>query len=356
MLLSRTAAALLITVAGLTGCVTFDHGEPDLPSTAAAIQPSGGEQPPPPTLTADRFIAVDGAALPVRVWLPEGEPLAVVLALHGLNDYSNAFALPAPGLTAQGIAVYAFDQRGFGATPRRGHWAGEATMAEDAILAARLLRERYPVLPLYLLGESMGGAVAVLAATDPAGAPVDGVILAAPAVWGRQKMNVFQRVGLWLIGQMPSMQVSQRSMPYRVQASDNIPMLRALGADPLVIKKTRTDMLTGVVDLMSAALARAPRLTVPTLVLYGETDEIVPRDAVAEFVARLPAGARRNQHIALYSKGYHLLLRDLQAATVLSDIGAWMHDPTAALPSGADQGARAALTGTGRGDTVALAH
>src|SRR5258707_2243216 len=106
MLLSRTAAALLITVAGLTGCVTFDHGEPDLPGTAAAIQSPGGEQAPPPTLTADRFIAADGVALPLRVWLPEGEPQAVVLALHALNDYSNAFSLPAPGLTAHGIAVY----------------------------------------------------------------------------------------------------------------------------------------------------------------------------------------------------------------------------------------------------------
>jgi alpha-beta hydrolase superfamily lysophospholipase len=346
--------AVLIMLAGLTGCVTFDHGEPSPPGPEAALPPAGDEQAPRASLTADRFITADGVALPLRVWLPQEAPQAVVLALHGLNDYSNAFTLPAPGLTAQGIAVYAYDQRGFGAAPRRGHWAGETVMAEDAILAASLLRERYPGLPLYLLGESMGGAVAILAATGPGSAPVDGVILAAPAVWGRQKMNVFQRVGLWAIGQMPSMQVSQRSMPYRVQASDNIPMLRGLGADPLVIKKTRTDMLTGIVDLMSAALARAPRLTVPTLVLYGQTDEIVPRDAVAEFVARLPAAARRNQHLALYAKGYHLLLRDLQAATVLADIGAWMHDPLAGLPSGADQGARAALTG--RGDTIALAH
>lgn len=354
MAFSRASLAFLIMLAGLTGCVSFDHGESDLASREAAVPPAGAEQTPRATFTADRFITADGVALPLRVWLPQGEPQAVVLALHGLNDYSNAFALPAPALTAQGIAVYAYDQRGFGATPQRGRWAGEKIMAEDAILAAGLLHERYRDLPLYLLGESMGGAVAVLAATGPAPAPVDGVILAAPAVWGRQKMNVFQRVGLWLLGQMPSMQVSQRSVPYRVQASDNIPMLRALGADPLVIKKTRTDMLTGVVDLMSAALARAPQLAVPILVLYGETDEIVPRDAVAEFVARLPAGARRNQHIALYSKGYHLLLRDLQAATVLADIGAWMHDPTAGLPSGADQGARAALIG--RGDTIALAH
>jgi len=351
MIFPRTSLAVLVLLAGLSGCVSFDRGESDLPVGSRLV--SGAANVPRATLTADRFVTADGAALPLRVWLPQGEPEAVVLALHGLNDYSNAFALPAPLLTAQGIAIYAYDQRGFGATAGRGHWAGESVMAEDAILAASLLRRRYPELPLYLLGESMGGAVAILAATGPAAAPVDGVILAAPAVWGRQTMNVFERVGLWLIGQMPAMQVSRRSMPYRVQASDNIPMLQGLGADPLVIKKTRTDMLTGVVDLMSAALARAPRLTVRTLVLYGATDEIVPRDAMAAFVARLPAGARRNQHIALYHKGYHLLLRDLQAATVLADIGAWMHDPAAGLPSGADEGARAALTG---GDTLALAQ
>jgi len=347
----RTSLAVLVLLAGLSGCVSFDSGESDLP--AGALSVPRGEAAAHASLTGDRFVTADGVALPLRIWLPQGEPAAVVLALHGLNDYSNAFALPAPLLTAQGIAVYAYDQRGFGATPGRGHWAGESVMAEDAILAASLLRRRYPDLPVYLLGESMGGAVAILAATGPASAPIDGVILAAPAVWGRQTMNVFERVGLWLIGQMPTMQVSRRSMPYRVQASDNIPMLQGLGADPLVIKKTRTDMLTGVVNLMSAALARAPRLTAPTLVLYGKTDEIVPRDAVATFVARLPANAKRNQHIALYSKGYHLLLRDLQAPTVLADIASWMHDPRAGLQSGADQGARAALTG---GDTVALAQ
>jgi acylglycerol lipase len=351
MLLSRASLSLLIALAGLTGCVSFDNGEPALLDAAAIASAGAGQRA---SLTADRFITADGVALPLRVWLPQGSPQAVVLALHGLADYSNAFALPAPELTAQGIAVYAYDQRGFGATPQRGRWVGEKVMADDAILAASLLRQRYPDLPLYLLGESMGGAVAILAATDQGAAPVDGVILAAPAVWGRQKMNVFERVGLWLIGQLPSMQVSQRSVPYRVHPSDNIPMLQALGADPLVMKRTRTDMVTGLVDLMSTALARAPRLTVPTLVLYGETDEIVPRDAMAEFVARLPAGARRNQHIALYGKGYHMLLRDLQAPTVLADIGAWVHDPIAGLPSGADQGARAALTG--RGDTLALAH
>jgi alpha-beta hydrolase superfamily lysophospholipase len=299
------------------------------------------------SLASDRFIAADGVALPLRAWLPEGRPSAVVLALHGLNDYSNAFALPAPGFLAQGIAVYAFDQRGFGAAPPRGRWAGDRTMVADAILATRLLRERYPDIPLYLLGESMGGAIAVLAVTGPAPAPVDGVILAAPAVWGRQTMNIFERVGWWVITQLPALEFTQRSVPYKIHPSDNIPMLRALGADPLVLKEARTDTLAGVVDLMSAAVARAPYLAVPALILYGEKDEIVPRDAVASFVDHLPADAQRRQRIALYPNGYHMLLRDLQGATVLADVAAWVHDPRAGLPSGADSGGRALLTGRG---------
>jgi alpha-beta hydrolase superfamily lysophospholipase len=124
-------------------------------------------------------------------------------------------------------------------------------------------------------------------------------------------------------------------------------MLRALGADPLVLKHPRTDTLAGVVDLMSAALARAPRLAVPALILYGENDEIVPRDAVASFVDSLPANARRQQRVALYSRGYHMLLRDLQGPTVLADVAAWIHDRRAELPSGADSGARTLLTGNG---------
>ena len=341
---------LVLILGGLCGCVSFDRSETADADEAFGIPPRGPAVPA--SLAGDRFIASDGAALPLRSWLPAGPPNAVVLALHGLNDYSNAFALPAPALVAQGIAVYAYDQRGFGAAPRRGRWAGDDIMVRDAAVAAGLLRNRYPDVPLYLLGESMGGAVAILAASGPTPAPVDGVVLAAPAVWGRQTMNVFERVGLWLIGQMPALQVSQRSVPYAVHPSDNIAMLQALGADPLVLKEARTDTLTGVVDLMTAALARAPRLAAPALILYGERDEIVPRDAVAAFVDRLPAGARRRQRVALYPNGYHMLLRDLQGATVLADITAWMRDPRGGLPSGADDGARAALTG--HGDNIAL--
>jgi alpha-beta hydrolase superfamily lysophospholipase len=301
-----------------------------------------------PQLAADRMIAADGATLPLRSWLPQRPPRAVVLALHGFNDYSNAFAGAGATWAKNGIATYAYDQRGFGAAPGRGHWPGIRRLAGDAETAAKLLRQRYPGVPLYLLGESMGGAVAILAASGRSGAArpdVDGVILVAPAVWGRQTMNVAERIGLWLANLMPAVQFSPDLIPVRIRPSDNVPMLRAFSADPLVIKDTRADTLKGLVDLMSAALSGAAWFDAPALLLYGDHDEIVPRVPMARFVDGLPARAQVRQRIALYPRGYHMLLRDLDGPLPIEDITAWIADPAAPLPSGADGGARTRLTG-----------
>jgi acylglycerol lipase len=330
----------------LAGCASAPDPNDVFPRTKLAVA-----EPislPSPRLADERMVAADGTLLPLRHWLPPGRPQAVVLALHGFNDYSNAFAGPGAAWVKRGIATYAYDQRGFGAAPGRGLWPGTKRLAGDAATAAALLRQRYPGVPLYLLGESMGGAVAILAASGRGGAPradMDGVILVAPAVWGRQTMGVVERIGLWLAALMPSMRLSPDLLPVRIQPSDNLAMLRAYSRDPLVIKDTRAGALEGLVDLMSAALDDAASFDAPALLLYGEHDEIVPRRPMARFVDRLPAQAQLRQRVALYQHGYHMLLRDLDGSVPIADIAAWIADASAPLPSGADGRARARLTG-----------
>ena len=73
----------------------------------------------PPREIADAFVMSDGMRLPYRAWLPEGQPWAVVLALHGMNDSRDAWEYPAPDFASAGIAVFAPDQRGFGDTSVR---------------------------------------------------------------------------------------------------------------------------------------------------------------------------------------------------------------------------------------------
>ena len=77
------------------------------------------------SFAGDSLHTADGIELPMRVWSSDAAasdaPLrAVVLALHGFNDYSGSFQSPAAYLKRRGIAVYAYDQRGFGGAPHRG--------------------------------------------------------------------------------------------------------------------------------------------------------------------------------------------------------------------------------------------
>ncbi|WP_247872036.1 alpha/beta hydrolase [Azospirillum sp. TSO35-2] len=295
-----------------------------------------------PRLNDHVLVAADGFELPLRAWLPaDGKPRAVVVALHGFNDYSNAFDGAGRDFAAQGIATYAYDQRGFGASREPGVWPGTATLVADARTAVELVRQRHPGLPVYLMGESMGGAVVLTAMTGPNPPKVDGTILVAPAVWGRQAMGFFPRAALWVTYNLVPGMVVHPPRDLDIHPSDNIEMLRALGRDPLVIKGSRVDALEGLTDLMGSALDACQRLQVPSLVLYGAHEEVLPPRPVERALKDFEAGGRHI--VAVYPDGYHMLLRDLKGQLVRHDIAAWIENPRTPLASGADRAPRALL-------------
>jgi acylglycerol lipase len=275
-----------------------------------------------PAIEDGYFIAPDGARLPLSVHAASAPPRAVIVALHGFNDYRTEFDMAAEYWSRHAIMTYAYDQRGFGGAPQRGIWPGDGVMADDARSMIALVRAAHPGLPVYLLGMSMGGAVALEMAGSPAPPPVDGVILAAPAVWGWSSLNPVYKGVLWLAAHT----VRGNKMTGRglgIVASDNDEMLRALGRDPLIIHETRTDAVYGLVEQMERGYRAGPRVQLPVLVLYGEKDQVIPEKPVRELIAALP----EPKHIIIYPDGYHMLLRDLQAETVWRDITSFINSP-----------------------------
>ncbi len=310
---------LALLVAGCGGLPSYNMVLPPLPP--AALQAD------------DVFIMDDNARLPVRTWLPATSPRAVVLALHGFNDSRDAWELPGPEFAAAGIALFAPDQRGFGAAPGRGYWPGAPALASDAAAMLRILHVRFPAVPVFAMGESMGAAVLMSLAASGEAPPVAGWILLAPAVWGRAQMGVALSSGLWLVSSVaPGLSVTGAEVPIRVVPSDNRDALLRLARDPLTIRRTRFDALRGLTDLMDVAQAVAPRLPDRTLALYGERDTLVPAEATGRAWEAMPPGIRRG----LYRSGYHLLMRDRSRATVIGDVIAWIDAPEEWLPSGAD--------------------
>jgi alpha-beta hydrolase superfamily lysophospholipase len=269
-----------------------------------------------------------GSSLARRTWLPDGAPRAVILAVHGFNDYSNAFTEFGEFAAAHGIALYAYDQRGFGANPAAGMWPGIPALIADLELERARIGARHPDRPVYVLGESMGAAVVMAALARGAALDAEGYILTAPAVWGGDQLNPFYRATLWVVSRLaPGLKLTGRNLG--VMASDNIDALRALSADPLFIKETRVDAIAGLVQLMDTAYAAADIIPGPLLVMVGEHDEIVPPGAQSAMVERLRATPCVQ---VVYPDGWHLLLRDLQRRVVWQDMLAWIDG--APLPSG----------------------
>lgn len=296
----------------------------------------------PPRAGDGALTAPDGTRLPLRSWLPQDSPRAVIIALHGFNDYSFAFDDPGRRLAGAGIALYAYDQRGFGETGDRGYWAGSDTLSDDLIAAVRALGDRHPGKPVFLLGESMGGAVVMMTMARPDAPAVAGIVLAAPAVWNRSSMPLLQQAALWIGSHtLPWMTLTGRNLG--IHPSDNIEMLRRLSRDPLVIKETRIDAIHGLCDLMDRAVLAPGHIRVPVLMLYGAKDEVVPAAPSLAAMTALAAGPGPAV-MALYPEGYHMLLRDLEADLVIDDVAAWTARPGVPLPSGADRDAIARLS------------
>lgn len=293
-----------------------------LAACAPQLQPRG-EQSVAPVMGEEFLVARDGVKLPLRHWDADGPPKAVIVALHGMSDYSNAFDMPGKVWAKLGIITLAYDQRGFGRSEHTGIWAGSDVMRADLDDAVAAARAKYPGLPVFALGESMGGAVVLTALASTQPPAVDGAILVAPAVWSRGDMPMLYRLALFFGAHLlPDMVLDNSAASHVVTVipSDNIPMLRALGRDPLFQKQTRTGTLYGLVNLMDEARNANPANPPPVLLLHGLKDQVIPLKSTEAVIAALDGKAT----VKAYPNGYHMLLRDLEGESVDKDVADWV--------------------------------
>jgi alpha-beta hydrolase superfamily lysophospholipase len=175
----------------------------------------------------------------------------------------------------------------------------------------------------------MGGAVVLTSLASSTPPPVDGVILVAPAVWSRSDMPITYRAALFLGAHLlPGMILSNSAASHVVTIvpSDNVPMLIALGRDPLFQKQTRIGTLYGLVNLMDEARAAPDTIThtPPILFLYGARDQIIPAKPTEAVIAALKTKPGVPLTVKHYDRGYHMLLRDLEGPKVDQDAADWI--------------------------------
>jgi len=253
-----------------------------VPTVQRAERPGADFQGPRFEVATHRFVSFDGTPLGLSAWLPPAgvETTAVIIGLHGMNDYGEAtFYLMGPWFAERGVAVFAYDARGFGRSPDRGVWGGERLMTEDLRTAVRIARQMYPNATLAVVGDSMGSAEAIATFGEPGAPNIDRLILTAPAVWGWSTMPPLYALTLWMSAHaFPWQPVTPPSGVVRhIRPSDNVEMLQRIGRDRNMLFTTRIDALYGLVGLMETASRRTANLNGNVAFLYGAREQILPR-------------------------------------------------------------------------------
>ncbi|MEL6479667.1 MAG: alpha/beta hydrolase, partial [Pseudomonadota bacterium] len=139
-------------------------------------------------------------------------------------------------------------------------------------------------------------------------------------IWGGDALNPLHRVAAWTAAALVPERRFTGEGVVRIQASDNIAALRRLGRDPLYLSPPSAREIFGLVRVVDAAAESAERTGLPSLLLLGEKDQILPVGAVERVYARLP----RPRKTRRYADGWHLLFRDLQARRVWQDVAEWV--------------------------------
>ncbi len=264
------------------------------------------------------FAAGDGFELYVHSW-PEKvdrRTRGIIIALHGMNDHGGRFAEPAGYWAEKGLLTYAYDQRGFGRSRGNGRWPGADVLAQDLVEFIELATRSHPGVPITLLGESLGGGVALVAqAREDFPTVVKRAILVAPAVEGRDAKSNFEKAGLWTASHtIPALPIPTEGGFKGLSEDEGL--IEEILADPDVRKTMRVDSLWGLADLMDEAVDSADAAELPTLVIYGGDDVLVGADSVLDMVTTLGS---EEKELCYFPNSGHLLLHETPQQEVLDD-------------------------------------
>lgn len=264
----------------------------------------------------------DGISLPLYRWRPSGPTRATVALLHGLAEHAGRYAAVARRLNTAGIELVAVDLRGHGHAPGRRVYVKRF---DDYLLDAQALLDAaaQSCAPLFLMGHSMGGAVAALYAIerlDASGRRLSGLILSSPALapgrdvpkWMLALSQVISRV----YPGFPAMEIDPALLS-RVQ-----PVVNANRNDPLV-HHGAIPARTGAELLLAMARIERGRagLRMPLLVFHGTADKLTEPDGSRAFGEH--AGSP-DKTLTLYEGSYHETMNDLDRDRVIEALVEWI--------------------------------
>ncbi len=259
---------------------------------------------------------------PLSVWkeTPTLTPIARLVHCHGVGEHSERHRHTFTKLLANGIEVFRFDHRGCGKSRGDRQWIEHfSDYVDDARDVLERAKKESRPLPLFLMGHSLGGAVALHLAAE-CSRDLNGLILNAPAFHiGKGISPVKLAIGKWLDKLLPRLKVPE--------ALD----LNTLSRDPQVAIDYKKDPLCNpfntvhqgneILKALKQMPAMAVKVSCPILITHGGSDSLIPVAGSQELMAKV---ASRDKTFKEFAGGFHELHNDTIRGEYTDLVAEWI--------------------------------
>ncbi len=251
--------------------------------------------------------------------VPGDHPKARLLHIHGICEHSGRHLGTIAALGAIGVEVVRFDLRGSGKSGGRRQWVEHfSDYVADTALVYNWIASHLKPLPLFVMGHSLGGGIALYFAAEY-GSLFQGLILSAP---GYKTGNT---ISPWLIrvGRV----VSKVLPTFRVHAGAPLALSRdqavaeAYLNDPLAFRFNTLQQGKAVLDAFADLPAQCRRISNPTLIVHGTADRVVRPEGSFELLQWLGS---RDKELHYLPGGYHEPHLDLDQKQFFALICRWV--------------------------------
>jgi len=263
----------------------------------------------------------DGVQMYTKGWVPEKKPKAVICLMHGLGEHIGRYKHVGEALTQAGYALLGFDLRGHGnSAGPRGHSPSYEALMDDIAAFLDQTAERFPKLPYFLYGHSLGGNL-VLNYTLRRKPKLAGVIATGP--WLKLAFEPpAMKVKLGRVMDKIAPGFTQASGLETAALSHDPKVVRAYEKDPLVHDKISARLFVAIYESGQWALAHAAKFPLPLLLMHGSADRLCSAEATRQFAKT----AGKNVTLDVWEGWYHEIHNEPEQSKVFKVMTKWLDE------------------------------
>lgn len=269
-----------------------------------------------------KFEGGDGLSFYVQGWEPDAQPKAVVALVHGLGEHIGRYAHVGKALTDAGYVLVGFDLRGHGKTvSARGHFPSLNVVMQDIRQFFQFISQRYPSLPQFLYGHSLGGLLSLTYATQNK-VGIKGVMVTGAALRSALQEQKAKIAMAKILGTLAPAATIPSGLDATTVSRDKTVVDKYVN-DPLVHGKTSLGLGKSALAAIDLCFARAAEFAYPLLIMHGKDDKLTYPSGSADF-AKLAGEKNKDITLKLWDSMYHEIHNEPEQAEVFKVMIEWL--------------------------------